>query len=461
MTSLLNVESVPSQDWGILYWIAGAIFAIAFVAIISEKVHKTKAALMGAVLMILLPILNQEEAFHSVRLGIDYNVIFLLIAMMILVNIIGRSGVFEWAAIRMAKLAGGRPFRVMALFIALTAVSSAFLDNVTTVLLIAPVTLLIADELDIDPIPFLIAEALASNIGGTATLIGDPPNIMIASRAKLSFADFLVHLAPIVIVMVIAFMVACRIFFGSRLRVDEAKRQRVMAMDESRLIRDKFLAIKSLSVLGLTLIGFMLHGVLHLEPATIALAGAALLLLIASGDPREVLAEVEWPTIFFFIGLFIMVGGIVKVGLIGDVSQFVITTTNPTAESMEATAFAMLWCSGILSAIVDNIPYVATMSPLIQDMANTIFHDGQADPGALPLETLHHPVLEPVWWCLALGSCLGGNGTAIGASANVIVLGIAERSGVVITFLKFMAYGVPTMFVTLAISHVYVLLRYF
>ncbi len=444
-----------------LYWVATGIFLLAFAIIVSERIHKTKIALLGGALMIVLPILTQEQAFHSVRFGIDYNVIFLLISMMILVNIIGRSGVFEWAAIRVAKLARGYPFRIMLMFIGFTAIASAFLDNVTSVLLIAPVTLLIADELDIDPVPFLITEALASNVGGSATLIGDPPNIIIASRARLDFMDFIIHLAPAVLIMMAALMLACRLFFGNRLKVDDAKRSRVLAIDETRLIKDRPLAFKSLAVLALTLLGFMLHGVLHLEPATIALTGAAVLLVISRGDPQRILEEIEWSTIFFFIGLFMMVGGIVRVGLVGDISALVIDVTQPTSESMQLTTFVMLWCSGILSAIVDNIPYVATMSPLILDTANTVFHNGEADPGNLPLETLHHPVLAPVWWGLALGSCLGGNGTPIGASANVIVLGIAERSGVVITFLKFMAYGIPTTLFTLAVSHVYLLLRYY
>jgi Na+/H+ antiporter NhaD/arsenite permease-like protein len=351
--------------------------------------------------------------------------------------------------------------QIMILFSILTAIASAFLDNVTTVLLLAPVTLLIADELDIDPIPFLLVEVLASNIGGTATLIGDPPNIIIASRAKLDFIDFIIHLAPAVVVMMIVFLVILKILFGKRLHVAEDKRQRILAMDERKMIKDKRLAWKSMIVLGLTLTGFMLHGALHLEPATIALFGAATLLLISRGDPHHVLAEVEWPTIFFFIGLFIIVGGIVKVGLIRDVSHELIKVTNPTSESMEVTAFTLLWASAILSSIVDNIPYVATMSPLVLDMANTVFHGGAADAVSLPPDTLHHPVLMPVWWSLALGSCLGGNGTAIGASANVVAIGIASRSGVKISFMKFMAYGVPTMILTLAISHVYVLLRYY
>ncbi|MEZ5964792.1 MAG: ArsB/NhaD family transporter [Planctomycetota bacterium] len=442
------------------YWMATAIFVVAFAVIVSEKVHKTKIAMFGAALTIVLSILTQEDAFHSTRFGIDYNVVFLLVSMMILVNIIGRTGVFEWAAIKAAKLARGRPLPIMVLFCLLTAVASALLDNVTTVLLVVPVTLLICDELDLPPIPFLLAETMASNIGGTATLIGDPPNILIASRANLDFMQFLGHLAPAVCVMMLAFVVCLRVFYGS-LTVDEGRRRHVLAMDERKMIKDRPLAAKSLIVLALTLVGFGLHGALHLEPATVALMGASTLLLISRGDPHRTLAEVEWSTIFFFIGLFIIIGGIVKVGLISDVSKLVIDYTDPTATSMEKTAFTLLWASAGLSAVVDNIPYVATMSPLVLDMANTVLHGGAADASNLPLETLHAPVLQPVWWSLALGACLGGNATAIGASANVVVCGIASRSGHPISFGRFLKFGLPVMLLTLVISHIYVKLRYF
>ncbi len=441
------------------YWLTAAIFVLAFVAILSERIHKTKVALFGGALMVALPILSQDEAFYSERYGIDYNVVFLLISMMIIVKIVSLSGIFEWAAIRAAKLAGGRPLNILVIFVLLTAVASAFLDNVTTVLFIAPITLLIADELDVDPIPFLLAEALASNIGGTATLIGDPPNIIIASRAGLSFMDFLVHVAPAVLVMMAAFVVAIVLLFGGRLTVEESKRQRILAMDERTVIKDASLARRSLVVLALTIAGFALHGVLHYEPATIALMGAGALLLISRRDPHEILADVEWPTIFFFIGLFLMVGGVAKVGLIEDVSQLVMEVTKPTPEDTYGTSMVILWFSAVASAVVDNIPYVATMAPLVVDMANNVFHNGELEQ--VPAETLLSAPMQPVWWALSLGSCLGGNGTPIGASANVIVLGIAEKSGIMISFLRFVAYGVPTVLVTLAISHVYLTLRYF
>jgi Na+/H+ antiporter NhaD/arsenite permease-like protein len=458
---MLALQEAAAAVSPAIYWGAAAIFALTFAAIISEKIHKTKAALFGAALTIALPIVTQEEAFHSPRLGIDWNVVFLLISMMILVNVLGRTGLFEWAAIKMAKLARGRPLHVMGYLIVLTTCASALLDNVTTVLLIAPVTLLLADELDIDPVPFLIAEAMASNIGGTATLIGDPPNIIIASRAGLTFVDFIVHLTPVVIVIVLAFLVVIRVLYGKRLTVAEDKRQRILAMDERKMIKDVSLSFKAVTVLVLTLLGFTLHGVLHMEPATVALLGAATLLLISRGDPHRVLAEVEWPTIFFFMGLFVVIGGIVKVGLIRDISEFIIRATAPTETDMATTATTLLWASGLLSAVVDNIPYVATMSPLVLDMANAVFHGGAADPANLSVATLHHDVLLPVWWSLALGACLGGNATPIGASANVVVIGIAERAGYKISFARFMKMGVPVTLLTLALSQVYVWVRYY
>lgn len=442
------------------YWMACAVFILSFALIVSEKIHKTKVALLGAAATLVLMLLSQEEAFHDPHLGIDYNVIFLLISMMIIINILGKSGAFEWTAVKLAKLAGGRPFPIMLLFLVFTAVFSALLDNVTTVLLFAPVTLLIADELDLDPLPFLIGEALASNIGGTATLIGDPPNLMIASRSKLTFMDFVVNLAPIVVVMMAVFLVLAWLVFGRGLKVDEERRQHILTMREDRLIKDPTLVKKSVFVLGLTTVGFALHGALHFEPATVALAGAAVLLAISRLDPHEILSEVEWPTIFFFIGLYIIIGGVVKAGVIADLSQFVIDTTDPTETSMFKTSMVLLWFSAILSAFVDNIPYVATMAPLVTDMAGNILGGGVAGT-ELSREILQHPVLLPVWWSVALGACLGGNGSPIGASANVVVLGIAERSGHKISFLRFMAYGFPTMIVTLGIATVYVMWRYY
>ncbi|MCB1032470.1 MAG: ArsB/NhaD family transporter [Acidobacteria bacterium] len=453
-----DVHATASAPGALQYWLACSIFLASFIVIASEKIQKTKVALLGASLVLGLGIVSQEEAFHSLRLGIDHSVIFLLIGMMVIINILGQSGIFEWTAVKLAKVADGRPFPIMVIFLLFTAIFSAFLDNVTTVLLFAPVTLLIADELEVDPVPFLIVEALASNIGGTATLIGDPPNLIIASRSKLSFTDFLVNLAPAVLIMLIALIAVTWVLFRKRLEVDDERRQHILAMNESRLIKDRSLVKKSLTVLSLVVLGFVTHSLTHIEPATIALLGASVLLLVSRQDPHKILAEVEWPTIFFFMGLFILVGSVVKVGLISDLSRLVINLTGPTEDSMFATSMVILWFSGVVSAFLDNIPYVATMAPLVTEMAGTVFH---GDPSTIYSAAHHHDVLMPVWWALALGSCLGGNGTAIGASANVVVLGIAERSGRKISFLRFMAYGMPVMLLTLAISMVYLYLRYY
>jgi len=438
---------------GPTFWVATSIFLLAYALIVSEKIHKTIIAIFGAALMIVLGIVTQEDAFYSIDLGVDWNVIFLLVGMMTIINIMKPTGVFEYIAIRSAKVARGEPFRIMVIFSIVTAVLSALLDNVTTVLLIAPVTLLICQALELDVVPFLITEVLASNIGGTATLIGDPPNIMIASKAQLDFMAFIYHLTPVVVVMMVVYILTLKLIFGKRLTVKESLRQRVMAMNENEAIKDPVLLKKSLMVLAITMIGFVLHGALHLEPATIALFGAGLLLLVSGiKEPHHILAEAEWSTLFFFMGLFMIIGGVVKVGLIKWMSIQVLEITQG---NMLATSMVVMWFSAFASAIVDNIPYVATMNPLIIDMAKQLW------PNLSGIELLHHPDLIPVWWSLALGACLGGNGTAIGASANVIVVGIAERSGNPISFKKFMLYGMPFMIQTVIISMVYVWLRYY
>ncbi|HEY9161565.1 MAG TPA: ArsB/NhaD family transporter [Desulfomonilia bacterium] len=432
---------------------ATLIFVLAYVLIVSERIHKTIIALTGAAIMIGLGIITQEEAFNSIEFGVDWNVIFLLFAMMVIINIMRPTGVFEYIAIKSAKLARGRPFRIMAIFSIVTAVLSAFLDNVTTVLLIAPVTLLICQALEIDAVPYLITEAVASNIGGTATLIGDPPNIMIASKADLTFIDFIFNLSPVVIVILAVYILTLWLVFGKRLSVREELRLRVMAMDENEAIRDKRLLIKSLVVIILTMTGFVFHGMLHMEPATIALSGAALLLLISGTEnPHKLFAEVEWSTLFFFIGLFIIIGAIVKVGLIKWLSVKLLMLTQG---NLFGTSMAVLWFSAFASAFVDNIPYVATMNPLIINMAKQLW------PDLTGTALLHNPGLMPVWWSLALGACLGGNGTAIGASANVIVVGIAEKMGRPISFARFMLYGMPLMIESVIISMLYIWLRYY
>jgi len=435
------------------FWMATAIFILAYALIISEKVHKTILAIFGSALMIVLGIVTQEDAFHSMELGIDWNVIFLLVSMMIIINIMKPTGLFEYIAIKSAKAARGEPFRIMAIFSIVTATLSAFLDNVTTVLLIAPVTLLICQALELEVVPFLITEALASNIGGTATLIGDPPNIMIASKAQLDFMAFIYHLSPVIIVVLIAYVATIKFIFGKQLHVKEELKQRVMAMNENEAIKDPVLLKKSLFVLAVTITGFIFHGALHYEPATIALFGAGLLLLISgTKEPHRILAEAEWATLFFFMGLFMIIGGVVKVGLIKWMSIEVLKLTQG---NLLGTSLIVMWFSAFASAFIDNIPYVATMNPLIIDMAKQLW------PNLSGVQLLHHPDLMPIWWSLALGACLGGNGTAIGASANVIIVGMAEKMGKPISFKKFMLYGMPLMIESVIICTAYVYLRYY
>ena len=435
------------------FWTATTIFLVAYVVIISEKIHKTVVAVFGAGLMLVLKILQQHEAFHVEEFGIDWNVIFLLISMMVIINLMRPTGLFEYIAIKSAKLGRGDPFRIMAIFAVVTALLSALLDNVTTVLLITPVTLLIADALEVDAIPYLISCALASNIGGTATLIGDPPNIMIASKAHLNFMDFIYHLAPLIVFIMVVYIMLIKLIWGKKMKTKEELKKRIMEMKEHEAIKDPAMLKKSLFVLAVVLSGFIFHGMLHYQPATVALFGAGLLLLLSkTHEPHHILAEVEWPTIFFFIGLFIIVGGVVKVGLIKWMSLKVLDITHG---NLFATSMVIMWFSAFASAIVDNIPYVATMNPLVANMA------GQLWPGLSGTQLLHHPDLMPVWWSLALGACLGGNGSAIGASANVIIVGISEKSGKKISFMKFMAYGMPVMIATVIISMAYVWIRYY
>lgn len=449
----MNPIAAAQFDANPAFWTATLIFIIAYIAIVSEKIHKAVVAICGAALMLVLKVLDQHEAFHVEELGVDWNVIFFLIGMMIIINLIQPTGFFEYIAIKSAKIGKGEPLRIMIIFALVTAGLSALLDNVTTVLLIAPVTLFIADALDVDPVPYLIIEAIASNIGGTATLIGDPPNIMIASKAKLTFMDFIIHLAPVVVIMMAVLVVVIKLVFGRRLRTRPELQQRILAMDEKAAITDPLLLKKSLSVLALVLIGFVFHGPLHYEPATVALFGAGLLLLLSgTKEPHKVLAEIEWPTLFFFIGLFIIIGGVVKVGLIKWLSIQMLALTQG---NLFGTSMLLLWFSAIASAIIDNIPYVATMNPLVIDMAGALW------PEVSGVELLHHPDLMPLWWSLALGACLGGNGSPIGASANVIVIGMSERAGKKISFMRFVAYGLPIMLLTVFISMIYIWLRYY
>lgn len=439
-----------------VFWIATLIFLVSFGLIVSEKIDKTKVALIGAGLMILLKIVSQHEAFYEEHYAIDYNVIFLLISMMIIVNILKKTGIFQFVAIKSAKLARGKPFLILIFFACITAVASAFLDNVTSVLLLIPVTLFIAEELELDPFPFLITEVMACNIGGTATLIGDPPNIMIASKVHLTFMDFIYHLTPAVFFIFAGFLLTIRFLFAKKMHVREEVRLKILAMDEYALIKDIGLLKKSLGVLGMVILGFVFHGVFHYEPATIALVGAAVLLIISKEDVHHVFRELEWSTLFFFMGLFIIVGGVVKVGLISKLSEGLIALTQPGVESMFTLSIVLLWFSAIGSAIVDNIPFVASMIPLVKDTAEAVLPQGW---DITPV--LQHPTLMPVWWSLALGACLGGNGTPIGASANVITIGLSEKAGHPITFRKFLIYSIPITLETLVLGTIYVVVRYY
>ncbi len=439
-------------------WLAAAIFVAAYVLIALEKVDKTKIALAGAALMILLGVIDQHTAFHGAHgvEGIDWNTIFLLMGMMIIVNITRRTGLFEWVAIRTAKLGRGRPIPILIGMTISTALLSAALDNVTTVLLIAPTVIVIYEALELDPVPFLICVILASNIGGTATLIGDPPNIIIASAANITFVEFIVVNGPIILLAFLVFAGVLWLVMGRRFSAPEEARLRVMQFDEARALTDRRLLRRCLVVIAVVLVGFSVHGALHLEPATIALGGAALLLLLHPEGPRETLEEIEWPTIFFFIGLFIMVGGLVKVGVVKALGDGMIGVTQG---NIAALTVVVLWFSAFASGIIDNIPFVATMAALLKVVASDLAPAG-AEATHTAAELIRHDAIMPVWWALSLGACLGGNITLIGASANVVVSGIASRSGHPIGFVRFLKYGVPITLVHLGLCTVYLWLRF-
>lgn len=413
-----------------------AIFIITYGIIVSEKVNRTAIAMFGATMLLLFKIVTQEQAVET----IDFNTIGLLIGMMVIVNILRRTGVFGYLAIKAAKSVQGEPWKVIVVFSIFTAISSALLDNVTTILLIVPITLVITDTLETDPIPFIMPLILVSNIGGTATLIGDPPNIMIGSASGLGFMDFFINLAPVILVIFIVVIVIFRFMFKKSLSITEEKRAAIMSMDETLAIKDVLLLKKGILVLSLTIIGFVLHQSLGFESATVALLGAALYLLISKIEPEEVLLEVEWPTIFFFTALFILVGGLEEVGVINFLANKMLEVTDG---NMVMMVLLILWGSAIASAFLDNIPFVATMIPLIKSMA---LMSGLA--------------ITPLWWALALGACLGGNGTLVGASANVIVSGMLEKHGNKLGFVRYMKVGFPIMILTVGISTVYLLIFY-
>jgi Na+/H+ antiporter NhaD/arsenite permease-like protein len=418
-------------------------FATAYVLIATERIHRVAAALGGAAAMVVLGVVDAQVAFFSERTGIDWNVIFLLLGMMIIVGVLRQTGVFEYLAIVTAKRARGRPFVILASLMVLTAVSSALLDNVTTVLLVAPVTLLVCDQIDADPVPFLIAEAMASNIGGTATLVGDPPNIIIASRSGLTFNDFLFNLAPIVVLLLAITIGLFRWMFRRELGSAPVSIDALMDLDEREAITDIRLLVKSLVVLTAVVLAFVSHSFLGLEPSMVALLGAGALVAVSRLEPSEYLGEVEWPTLVFFAGLFIMVGGLVETGIISSLAK---SATDAIGQQYFLACSVILLASGALSGLIDNIPYVATMAPLVQDLVQA----GQGTSQA-----------QAAWWALALGADLGGNATAVGASANVVVIGIAARNEHPISFWTFTKYGLVVATVTIVLAWLYVGARYF
>ncbi len=429
-------------------WVSTCILAITYAIIMSEKVNRAIVALAGAGIMVIVGVLDQEEAIR----GIDFNTIGLLTGMMILVSISRRSGMFEYVAVWSARAAKAHPGGILLLLQVATAVLSALLDNVTTVLLIVPVTIAITNRLKVPPYPYLFAEIMASNIGGTATLIGDPPNIIIGSQVGLTFNDFLYHLAPIIVVILVVQTVMIHFMWGRALRATAEAEATVMAMNPIELIKDWRLLKQGLAVLIAVMVVFVLARPLHLEPATIALTGAAILMLLdnwahhaekAAHNIHSTFGDVEWITIFFFLGLFVVVHGVDVGGLLRLLANNLVAATGG---SLPATGYAILWASAFLSAIVDNIPFVATMIPLIKNMAPALGGDH---------------VIQPLWWCLSLGACLGGNGTLVGASANLTVAGISERNGVPFRFLTYTLYAAPLTIVSIAICNVYVWWRYF
>lgn len=420
------------------FYLAIGIFVAVYALLIWDKLNRAVVALLGASLLIVLGVLNQEAAVH----GIDFNTIGLLIGMMVIVFICQDTGMFQYVAIRGAKMSKGDPWKILVALSIVTAILSALLDNVTTVLLTVPITLLITQELEVNPYPYLISQILMSNIGGTATLIGDPPNIMIGSATGLTFMDFVFGVGPVIPIIFIATLIPLRFIYGSSFKVSEDRKKRIMEFRESEALTDVPLLKKCLVVLALVIGGFMMQRQLHLEPATIALFGASILLLISKKDLHQVMEKVEWTSIFFFIGLFIVVHSLVEVGFIKYLADLMLEATGG---DMAVTGYAILWGSAIASSIVDNIPFVATMIPLIKDMAPAFGGDA---------------AVLPLWWALSLGACLGGNGTIIGASANVVVSGIAHRNGHEMKFFKYMLIAYPLMLMSIAIATVYMYLRF-
>jgi len=414
--------------------LAVVIFVGALALIASERVDRTKVALLGAVLVLLTQTISQEAAIEAV----DWNTLGLLVGMMIVVRVTEPTGAYTWVAIRAGQLSRGRPFAVVVSLALTTAVQSAFLDNLTTVLLMVPITFLLADALDVDPIPLVIIEILVSNIGGTATLIGDPPNILIAGATDLSFVDFIVNLAPVAALTFAVVTAGLYAVYRSRLQISDEARARVMELDAADSIEDMAELKRTVPILGATVLLFFAHQALHLEPATVALTGAAVMLLVMRQKVEDVLAGIEWPTLFFFVGLFVMVGALEETGAIDEVAQGIATVT---AGDRTAELLGIAWVSAVGSGIVDNIPFTAAMIPVVEQLGG-----GDGD--------------DAYWWALSLGACFGGNATLVAAAANVAAAGMAARAGRPIGFLEFLRVGLPVTFVSMLIATAYIAVRY-
>jgi len=423
--------------------IAITVFVVAYVLIASDRVNKTLVALSGAAVVAALGVVSSDDVFFSRKTGIDWDVIFLLLAMMMIVSVLRKTGVFEYISIWAAKRAKGSPLRIMILLVVVTGFASALLDNVTTVLLIAPVTLLVCDRLNVRAAPFLMAEVFASNIAGASTLVGDPPNIIIASRAGLSFNDFLIHTLPVVVIVMAVYVVMLPRLFRGSFDVDAARVADVMSLEEREAIRDPVLLVKSGAVLVAVFAAFIAHSVLHVEPAIVALLGAGLLVLSTGLEKSDYFGSVEWETLLFFGGLFIMVGALVKTGVIDRLAQL---ATDATGGNALLTVLLIVVVSAPVSGVIDNIPYVATMTPIVAALAASVS------------EEAHQHAL---WFALALGADFGGNLTAVGASANVVMLGIARRSGSPISFWEFSRKGVAVTVMSIVVAALYLWLRYF
>ena len=412
-----------------------AVFVVVMFAIMTEKLHRSLAAIVGAMLVLALHVLPFDAAMEH----IDFNTLGVLLGMMLFVSVVKLSGMFEFLAIKAARLAKGEPWKVMLLFVLLTAVLSAFLDNVTTVLLIGPMTLTVCKLLDVNPIPFFMTEILASNIGGTATLIGDPPNIMIGSAAGFTFFDFILYDAPAVVVILAAVLVVFYFLYGRKMQVNEEHRARIMELDEHAMIKNKRLLKQSYVMIGLVVVGFMAHGALGLESSVIALGAAGIIMLISGESIEEALANVEWTTLAFFAGLFVIVGAMAETGVIEMLAHALI---DATGGNVFVTMLVLLVGSAVISSFLDNIPFVATMIPILLAMESTGMD------------------VTPLWWAVSLGACLGGNGTLIGASANVVLSDISKKNGHEITFVQFLKTGFPIMLLTVAIAGLYLVVRF-